>query len=633
MTDNAKNNAYIIPYLKSLRSQITEEVPPVVIFEEVNGNPIIETNCVRLNSATGDAVESTQRYTIDANHGFVFQCNIPLVSTTNGLYVGMNNDQFEFGYGAYLSSKTILIWTQQEPSLGTYNYNDNDFFQIVSDGFYINFILNGKVIQKAYIDDVPPPVEIWIGWQGSTNEEDISEKVVVTQIYAYQTGIRGEDGVKGADCNSILSTYKDITNVIPNLQNYGIVGDYYRDKFTNNIYGPKLGLCGSLYFDGTAYNGTGPVIPTLLSVPNSADIQMGSGDFTIEWFQYLRPGPSDFPRVFSIGSYTNADPGDSGFPNYTPNTPYKGASIAVSIENNGETQRLVLWINSTSTHDQGVLGDHNMGDINVFNKWAHIAIVRSNTGSGGLYTAYVDGASIGNTFTGTDNLNDWGLNRALTIGGEASPINNTFFSGHITNFKWTKGTAIYTGNFNVSLVPLTTTNSPKILLNANNYYNRRANNGSGSAVSEAGTVPVSWNVANPFFGYKTTDAWAFTAPQVLYDPPPFVTSITEGATVTIWNFNNGRINYNSLLFYISFGTSTDVLDISSVVIVAANYNSTAGTVAYKQLDGVNLPNNINLVTNNSLLQITQTVADPEELIPEYPHISVKVIALDNNTSR
>lgn len=639
MVDNAKNNKYIIPYLRSLRSQITEEVPQVVVLESNSGNPVIETNSVRLFELTGDSVQSTQRYTADANHGFVFQCNLPSVSSSNGLYVGcrLNDDEgqgfgFGIGYGAILTTNnSMVIWTYQEPSLGIYNYNDNDFFQIVFDGFYINFILNGKILQKAYINDIDEPLKVWIGWAGSNEGADRLDKVVVTQIYAYQTGIRGADGVKGVDCNSILSTYKDITNVVTNLQNYGIVGDYYRDKFTNNLYGPKLGLCGSLYFDGTAYNATGPVLPTLLSVPNSADIEMGSGNFTIEWFQYLRPGPSSFPKVFSIGSFTGTDPGDSGFPNYTPNTPNKGASIAVSVEGNeGGGQSILVWINSVKAHDQVVSGSHDMGTVNVFNRWAHFALVRSNTGGGGLYTMYVDGVALGTTFTGTDNLNDFGLNRPLTIGGEAVPQSNTFFSGHITNFKWTKGTAIYTDNFDVSLVPLTTSNSPKILLNANNYNTRRANNGTGNAVSEAGTIPVSWSVLNPFFGYKTTDAWAFTAPQVLYDPPAFVTSIDAGQTITIWDFNNGRINYNSLLFYISFATSTDVLDISNVVIVAANYNSNANTVAFKQLDGVNLPENITLVTSNSLLRITSESGDSSQ---EFPYVSVKIVALDNNTTR
>jgi hypothetical protein len=617
MTDNAQNNRYIVPYIKSLSSQIYE-IPSVVVLEQTSGSPVIEKNCVTLNGNTGDAVQSTQKYNIDPNHGFVFQCNLPTLSNSYeliGLYVGCDN------YGIYLVNNTIILWTFQEPSIGLYNYKHNDFFQMIFDGFYVNFILNGRILQKAYIDSDPDPAQVWIGFDGYIG---INTNITVTQIHAYQTGVRGEDGIKGADCNSILSTYKDITNVVTNLQNYGITGDYYHDKLTNNIYGPKLGLCGSLYFDSTAYNPTGPVIPTLLRVPTSNNIKMGSGDFTVEWFQYARPSSGNNSRIFSIGSFTDTDPGTHGSPPVA-NNPNKGASLAVSIEGSGPDQQLIVWINSSRAHNQSVSGAHNMGTVNVYNRWAHIALVRSNTGSGGLYKVYIDGVALSTTFTGTDSLID---TNPLTIGGEAVPQSNTFFSGHITNFKWTKGNANYTNNFAVSLVPLNTTHTPQILLTSNTYVAKfQDSSASNTVVSDVGTVPVSWNVANPFFGFAS-NAWSGTNQQVLYDPSPFVTSLGVNSTTTVWNFNNGNIAYNSLLFYISFATSTDVLDIPNVVILVANYNSSNNTVAYKKLDGVNLPDNITLVINNSLLQLTSSV-----LAQEFPYISVKVIALDNNTYR
>lgn len=40
-----------------------------------------------------------------------------------------------------------------------------------------------------------------------------------------------------------------------------------------------------------------------ISIPNSADVQMGTGDFTIEWFQYQLASSGQFQRIFSIGSY------------------------------------------------------------------------------------------------------------------------------------------------------------------------------------------------------------------------------------------------------------------------------------------------------------------------------------------
>lgn len=50
-----------------------------------------------------------------------------------------------------------------------------------------------------------------------------------------------------------------------------------------------------------------------LRIPNSPDFNFGTGDFTIEWFQY-QTDSNPFPRVFQIGSYA------------------AGTSIGVSIE-------------------------------------------------------------------------------------------------------------------------------------------------------------------------------------------------------------------------------------------------------------------------------------------------------------
>ena len=51
---------------------------------------------------------------------------------------------------------------------------------------------------------------------------------------------------------------------------------------------------GSLYLLGDSTSN--------LSLTNEVDFRMGTGDFTIEWFQY-RTDNNTFPRLFQIGDY------------------------------------------------------------------------------------------------------------------------------------------------------------------------------------------------------------------------------------------------------------------------------------------------------------------------------------------
>ena len=429
-------------------------------------------------------------------------------------------------------------------------------------------------------------------------------------ICVYQSGIRGDDASKGVDCNSILSTYKEITNVTQDLQNYGIGGDYYHDKLTNKIYGPKLGLCGSLYFDYTAFQQSPYVTPTLLSINNDTDLDFRGDDFTVEWWQYTRA--SGNARIFSIGSYPTVTPD-----NDTYTTP--GASISVSIEGNSEPQNLIVWINSAKYSNGVISGGHTMGTVNLYNRWAHIALVRSNTSTGGLYTVYVDGESIGNTFTGTDDLND---NRPLTIGGEITGDGNTYYSGHITNFRWSKGVARYTNNFDVPILPLTTIDSAtKLLLNANDYDSRISDSsGNNKTVSSVGSIPVSWNARNPYFGYKNSNAWV--EPRVVYDPPSFVTSLPLGGSTTIWDFSN-NFGFNSILIYLSFAVTSTELQISNFVMVAVNRSNT-NVVNFKKFDPTNLPSNVTFNVSGTQFKIVSGGVNSE-----YPYITVKIVALDN----
>ena len=193
-----------------------------------------------------------------------------------------------------------------------------------------------------------------------------------------------------------------------------------------------------------------------LSIPGNAAFAFETGNFTIEWWQYMTSQPSN-PRVFSIGNY--------------PST-----TIGVSIE--GGT--FYLWENS------GIGFNYSLTAGGYLNRWLHFAISRNN----GTTSIFKDGIQIGSSYSDTNNINN--TSTALSIGQESSPSSNSYFPGYISNFRIVKGTALYTSNFTPPTSPLTaiantsllTCQSATIIDNSSNNFTI-TNNGAATVSSTA----------------------------------------------------------------------------------------------------------------------------------------------------
>ena len=145
-----------------------------------------------------------------------------------------------------------------------------------------------------------------------------------------------------------------------------------------------------------------------VSLPGSSDWAVGTGDFTVEWFQYQTSFSSSFPRIFTVGSW--------------PST-----SIGVSIE--GGT--IYVWLGGAFRIAQST------GDIS--NQWVHFAVSRS----GGSLRLFKNGVQMGSTVSNSTNVTN--SSSSLLVGSEAS--SSTYFGGLIANFHFVKGTALYTAPF------------------------------------------------------------------------------------------------------------------------------------------------------------------------------------------
>jgi hypothetical protein len=161
-------------------------------------------------------------------------------------------------------------------------------------------------------------------------------------------------------------------------------------------------------------------VNSFIDTPGSSNWAVGTGDFTIEWF--ARQSGGSFPRAFSIGTYSTA-------------------TIANSIE--GGT--FYYWANS------GVRYSNSAGTTS--NIWVHWAIVRQSN----ITKIYKDGTQLASQVT--DNNNITNASTPLTIGNETTKSTGASFVGYLTNFRWVKGLAVYTGNFTKPTSQLTATSA------------------------------------------------------------------------------------------------------------------------------------------------------------------------------
>jgi hypothetical protein len=209
-----------------------------------------------------------------------------------------------------------------------------------------------------------------------------------------------------------------------------------------------VSLGGSIFFSGNSTSN--------LSIANDVDFRMETSDFTIEWFQNQNDNNS-FPRVFSIGNFP--------------------ASIGVSIEGGV----FYFWAGSAIS----------FGSVVPYkNQWVHFAISRQ----GSSLRVFKNGIQIGNTVNNTTNFNN--TTSSLCIGNETNPSTVAAFGGNITNFRWIKGSALYTSNFSVPTSPLNAVNNTKLLLLASDEIN--AYKDSSVLNKIVNNNNVSWSNTRPF---------------------------------------------------------------------------------------------------------------------------------------
>jgi hypothetical protein len=152
-------------------------------------------------------------------------------------------------------------------------------------------------------------------------------------------------------------------------------------------------------------------VNSYITTPGSNDWAVGTGDFTVEWFGN-QSNTTQFQRIFTVGDFPNI-------------------KIGVSIE----STTFYYWANNSFRY--------NSASSTVTNTWYHWAVVRQN----GTTRIYRNGTLRGASFADTNNITD--NTTTFVIGNTNTFATNAAFVGDITNFRFVKGLAVYTGDFTV----------------------------------------------------------------------------------------------------------------------------------------------------------------------------------------
>jgi hypothetical protein len=159
---------------------------------------------------------------------------------------------------------------------------------------------------------------------------------------------------------------------------------------------------GSLEFDGTG---------DWLLMPNTPDQQLGTGNFTIEFWVYLATG--------DIGSARGLVA--------------KGTSTTGLLVSLDSSQKVVFTYTTSTITSSGAI---------TTNAWNHIAVVREGTGSNQT-KIYIGGTNDGTGTVSTD------FNQTSVMYVGANRTGGDPMKGFIDDLRITKGIARYTANFSV----------------------------------------------------------------------------------------------------------------------------------------------------------------------------------------
>jgi hypothetical protein len=276
---------------------------------------------------------------------------------------------------------------------------------------------------------------------------------------------------------------------------------------------------GSGYFDGSGDN---------LSIANTANLQFGTSDYTIEGFVY--PTAND-------------------------------STDKVVISKDASGQRS-WFLGLRSTYGLAFfIGGSNQTGTNAIalNSWTHFAVVRSGTSA----AFFINGTRVA-TFT---DANNYTQTAPVEIGGN-NPVFSNPFTGFITDARLVKGAAVYSPSsttITVPTAPLTAVSNTQLLCNMTNggiFDNAMMNNletvGNAqisTSVVKFGTGSMAFDGTGDYLVAPSSVNWDFGTGDFTVEFWINFSSLTNNAIVGKWGSGAGKYAWivqrtgTNLIFY------------------------------------------------------------------------------------
>jgi hypothetical protein len=228
-------------------------------------------------------------------------------------------------------------------------------------------------------------------------------------------------------------------------------GNYNHSNYVGEtVVSDKVPFPGtySVYFDGSG--------DYLTTVTNATAFDQDV-DFTLEFWFYALALPGSFDAKF-----------------WSPN----GAALAPNLGTDGK-----IYVDDQQTGN--VMA--SLSAINL-NTWYHVALVRNGPTTNNL-TLYLNGA-VQQTLSYTN----WQSGMSSVVIGRRTDV-SVDFNGYISNMRWVRGTAVYTGAFTPPTSPLTAITNTQFLSCQSETISDRSTNAftiaiSGTPAVTSGTIAV-----------------------------------------------------------------------------------------------------------------------------------------------
>lgn len=240
------------------------------------------------------------------------------------------------------------------------------------------------------------------------------------------------------------------------------------------------------------YNGAN----AFLSVPAGTAWDFGTNNYTVEWFgNDTSSDTGNAKYVFSVG---NGNPG-----------------FYATVQNTGpNTGTFRLFANGSAVLNTAISGYQN--------SWTNYAISKNGTNT----NLYINGTLVSSNTADNTTINNTTSN--LRIGTDSAGTSGSFYSGQITNFRVTKGQALYTGDFSPVPMPFNSDSLSNVQLSllATDSVTTLVDSSPRATPLVVTSANVAWSNSTPFTQRSgTVERFGYTGGIQTWTAPLDVTSV------------------------------------------------------------------------------------------------------------